>query len=298
MRKQCAYLTMEKIEGWSIDAELGFAPMRALGWTVDTLPWRVDEVDWDEFDAVYIGTPWDYPDDPAQFMQVMRAVDRSSAVLVNDFALVAWSMQKTYLMDLEQRGAAIVPSRWAERLETGMFGEAFEHFQTDSIIVKPVIGTNAADTFPLDRDSLSQLAPKVCEKFADRPCMLQPFIENIRSEGEYSMFYFNRQFSHAIRKIPKKDDYRVQEEHGAEILAAHPEPALRDAADALLQLVEPQPVYARADFLRGPDGRFLLMELELIEPSMYLRMDPEAPRRFAQAFDEYVSRKLEIVRDE
>jgi hypothetical protein len=80
------------------------------------------------------------------------------------------------------------------------------------------------------------------------------------------------------------------EDHGAEIVAIDPEPALLDTADQVLQLVDPMPVYARADFVRGPDGRFLLMELELIEPSMYLRMDREAPQRFAEAFEEYISK--------
>jgi hypothetical protein len=83
----------------------------------------------------------------------------------------------------------------------------------------------------------------------------------------------------------------VQEEHGATITAVEPETSLLECADGILQRVRPSPVYARCDLVRGPDGRFLLMELELIEPSMYLRMDPEAPARFAAAFDRYVREK-------
>jgi hypothetical protein len=94
----------------------------------------------------------------------------------------------------------------------------------------------------------------------------------------------------SVQKIPQRDDFRAQEDHGAEIVAIDPEPALLDTADQVLQLVDPMPVYARTDFVRGPNGHFLLMELELIEPSMYLRMDTEAPQRFAEAFDEYVSK--------
>ena len=95
--------------------------------------------------------------------------------------------------------------------------------------------------------------------------------------------------------MPKTGDFRVQEEHGAEVRSITPEPALLATGDKVMGLVEPMPAYARADFVRGPDGRFLVMELELIEPSMYLRMDPEAPGRFAEAFDRYVrERKGEI----
>jgi hypothetical protein len=121
--------------------------------------------------------------------------------------------------------------------------------------------------------------------------MVQPFIESIRTEGEFSLFYFGGALSHAIRKVPKAQDFRVQEEHGASIEAILPDPSLVACADGILALVAPAPVYARCDLVRGPDGRFLLMELELIEPSMYLRMHPEAPQRFARAFDRHVAGK-------
>ena len=152
-----------------------------------------------------------------------------------------------------------------------------------------MISTNATDTYLIERENIPRTAIQLRDIFADRPYVMQPFIEKIQSEGEFSLFYFNNNFSHAIQKTPKRDDFRVQEEHGAEIRAVKPEPALLETADKIMQLVDPVPVYARADFVRGPDGRFLVMELELIEPSLYLRMDAEAPRRFAEAFDEYVT---------
>ena len=281
---------MENTDGWSIDAELGFSPMQAMGWTIDSLSWRTRDVDWELFDAVYVGTPWDYPEDPEEFMRVLESIDRSTAILVNDIALIRWSIPKTYLRDLESKGAAIVPSIWGDHMGADSVDDAFSRFDVERIIVKPVISSNATDTFLLDRNRSPDFGKKLAEIFANRPFVTQPFIENIRSEGEYSLFYFNNCFSHAIQKIPQRDDFRVQEEYGAEIIAVDPEPALLETADKVLQLVDPIPVYARADFVRGTDGRFLLMELELVEPSMYLRMDAEAPRRFAEAFDEYVTK--------
>lgn len=289
-RRRCAYLTMEDQQGWSIDAELAFPSMRSMGWTIDALPWRTENVDWDAFDAVYVGTPWDYPEDPGHFMQVLRSIDRSNAVLVNDMQLVAWSIPKTYLRDLEEKGVAIVPSIWAERYEDGMLENALDRFAVGTIIVKPIISTNATDTYLFCRQDTGSLESVLGETFADRPCVMQPFMENIQTEGEYSLFYFNREFSHAIRKTPKRGDFRVQEEHGSEIIAVMPEPSLREAGDRVLRLIDPLPVYARVDFVRGADERFLLMELELVEPSMYLRMDDKAPERFARAFNEYFTR--------
>jgi hypothetical protein len=285
----CAYLTMENAEGWSIDAELAFPPLMSLGWNIDALPWRSNDVDWDRFDAVYIGTPWDYPEDPEHFMRVLESVDHSSAILVNDLALVQWTIPKTYLRDLEERGAPIVPSIWSDDLGIDQLDDSFDRFDVGKIIVKPVISANATDTYLLERDKYPHLEAQLRETFANRPHVVQPFLENIESEGEFSLFFFNKQFSHAIQKVPKRDDFRVQEEYGSIISAVDPEAALLKTADQVMQLVEPLPVYARADFVRGPDGHFLLMELELIEPSMYLRMDEEAPWRFAEAFNDYVT---------
>lgn len=280
---------MDSTAGWSIDADLGIAPLEIRGWMVDQVPWRSPDVDWNVYDAVYIGTPWDYPEDVNRFIAVLERIDRSRAVLVNDLALVHWGLPKTYLRDLERRGADIVPSLWQTQLEQGDLAKYFDRIVADTLIIKPVVSTNATDTFLLERETASRHETALLQKFHNRAFVVQPFIASIKSDGEYSLFYFNNRFSHAIRKVPKARDFRVQEEHGAEITAIVPESVLIEAADRVLALVTPVPVYARCDLLRGPDGRFLLMELELIEPSMYLRMHADAPERFAAAFDQYVS---------
>lgn len=289
--KLCAFLTMDNTDGWAIDSDLCFEPMHALGWSIDMIPWRSTGVDWQHYDAVYICTPWDYPDDPAAFLTLLEFIDASNAVLVNDIELVRWTMPKTYLRDLESRGAAIVPSLWHETFEPVALPGFFEAHHCDRIIIKPVVSTNAHNTFLLDRAVPAKVVEELESVFAARPFVVQPFIESVQAEGEFSLFYFSNEFSHAILKTPRREDFRVQEEHGARIVPAEPEMALLESASDVLRLVKPIPVYARCDFLRGADGRFLLMELEVIEPSLYLRMDSEAAMRFARAFDAYVARK-------
>jgi len=105
----------------------------------------------------------------------------------------------------------------------------------------------------------------------------------VRSEGEYSLFFFGGEYSHAILKKPKPGDFRTQEEHGADILSVEASAALVEKARRVLGEVNPQPVYVRADFVRGAGERFLLMELELIEPALYFRTDPGSAGRFASA---------------
>jgi hypothetical protein len=283
---------MDDTTGWSIDADLAIPPLQALGWEIHTVPWRRPGTDWDRYDAVYIGTPWDYPQDVALFINVLEQIDRSRAVLVNDLELVRWGIPKTYLRDLEARGAGIVPSLWfdglpASRLQKRLAG-FFDTLASNRVVIKPVVSTNATDTFLLDRQNAGEFAPRLSRTFARRAFVVQPFIASIGEAGEFSLFYFSGVYSHAIRKVPKPGDFRVQEEHGSSITAVEPEASLLDCANRILHLVQPTPVYARCDLVCGPGGGFLLMELELIEPSMYLRMDSNAPARFATAFDRYV----------
>lgn len=301
---RCAYLTMDSTDGWSIDADLAIAPMARLGWRVDWVPWRTTGVHWDDYDAVYVGVPWDYPSDPQRFMALLETIDAARPVLVNDLALIRKNLAKTYLRDLEARGAAIVPSLWftaqswrPDAFQRQVLTRARAHFACERLIVKPTVSTNGNDTFLLESSPGHELIRRLCTTFANRAFLAQPFLRQICTEGEYSLFHFDQQYSHAIQKIPDRGDFRVQEERGARILSVRPEDSLLTTAEAVLALVEPAPVYARSDFVRTANGRFLLMELELIEPSLYLRMDAAAPLRFARAFDAYVRRVVRTNRD-
>jgi glutathione synthase/RimK-type ligase-like ATP-grasp enzyme len=280
---------MDDTAGWSIDADLAIAPLQELGWQVDTVPWRSMAPDWSSYDAVYVGTPWDYPQDPPLFLAALKKIELAGALLVNPCVLIRWNINKTYLRDLEEKGAAIVPTVWLDSLQAGTLAGLFDRCASERIIIKPTVSTNATDTFLLARDIPDAQRSQLLQTFADRACMAQPFISAIQTEGEFSLFYIGGEFSHAIQKRPKAQDFRVQEEHGASITAVVPDSTLLATGAHILSLVEPVPLYARADLVRDGSGRFLLMELELIEPSMYLRMDAAAPARFATAFDQYVS---------
>ncbi len=283
--KKIAYLTMADAGDFVTDYHLSIEPMAALGWRVETVNWR-SRLDWDRYHAVYICTPWDYPDHQAQFLDVLKTIDASDALLINDLELVHWTLQKTYLRDVERRGSEIVPSTWYDGFASVDTAGFFSEHQTNRVVIKPTVGANAKDTFvltdPVDDDHLQMLR----QTYADRAFLIQPFIETIQVEGEYSLFFFNGQYSHAIRKTPKSGDFRVQEEHGAEIKSVRPSDSLLDTASSLFATIEPRPTYGRGDWVRDATGRYLLMELELIEPSLYLRTDSGAATRFARALDE------------
>jgi hypothetical protein len=283
--KRCAYLVMDDPGDYVTDYDVSFDAMAELGWQVGCVRWRDTAVDWSAYDAVYICTPWDYPDDPALFMRVLEAIDASPARLINPLSLVKWTLTKTYLRDLEQQGAAIVPSLWFDDFDAADIAGWFDALATDTIVAKPGIGANAQDTFVITRPVAGDQVGALRQAFSGRAFFVQPFMANIRTEGEYSLFFFNDEYSHAILKTPAPGDFRSQEEHGANIQAVTATRPQIAAARKLLAYVRPQPTYARVDLVRDDDGVYRLMELELIEPSLYLRTDPGSARRFAAALD-------------
>ncbi|MEO1076713.1 MAG: hypothetical protein AAFX41_12240 [Bacteroidota bacterium] len=277
--------------GFVIDDDLAVAPLAALGWHVDRVPWTA-EVDWDAYHLVIIRSPWDYQHHAEAFLAVLAEIEASAARLENPLSLVRWNLEKGYLRDLEADGLAIVPTAWSQGLDSKLGGALdgyFDAFGTDQLIVKPTVSANADDTFWLTRPLDAATRTMLAATFADRACMVQPFVPAVLSEGEFSLFYFAGAYSHTILKTPKPKDFRVQEEHGGLIRAIRPEPALREQADAVMATLSPALLYARVDFVRMPDGTFAVMEVELIEPALYLRMDADAPERFAHAVDAWMS---------
>ena len=269
------------------DYELSYDAMADLGWRAEPVVWNDPGIDWDVFDAVYICTPWDYPQQVERFLDVLTTIDRSAAVLINPLPLVHWNLEKNYLRDIEARGGAVVPSLWCERFDAAEIPGWFAAHDAERIVVKPAVGANAADTYVLTEPVPPGLIRVLSETFARRRFFVQPFMPNVIAEGEYSLIWFGGECSHAILKTPKAGDFRSQEEHGAAIRAVTPAPAIVDAARAIFDRVEPKPAYGRADLVRDEGDRFLLMELELIEPSLYLRTDAGSSARFAAAIDEW-----------
>ena len=280
--RRCAFLTLHDPTGFVMDDDLAIAPLAKRGWTVDTLPWDRAGVDWRSYDLVVLRSTWDYQHHAERFLATLATIEAGGTRLENSLAIVRWNMQKTYLHDLDVQGVPVVPTVWRDRLGAGELVPLFESLQTDQAVIKPVMSGNAQGAWRLDRRRAKLHAAEIEAFYARRALMLQPFERGILAEGEFSLIYFNGALSHSILKVPKRGDFRVQEEHGADILAVTAEPALRAAGEAAMKAIGQRLLYARADLVRHGE-EFRVMELELVEPAIYLRMDPGAPDRFADA---------------
>lgn len=284
--KKCVFLTLDETGNFVIDDEHAIEPLTKLGWQVSTLSWRQTSIAWSDFDIAIIRSTWDYWNDVPTFLDTLGRINRET-MLANRLDLVHWNLSKTYLRDLEEQGIGIVPTLWADSLKTGSFSEFRERLGTDEIVVKPVVGANGEDAFRVSPGDSAERLAAIAARFHSRDCMIQPFMPNIIDEGEFSLFFFAGEYSHAILKTPAESEFRSQEEHGAEIRSVRPEGGLLIRAQQALETVSPSPLYARIDFVRNDMDDFLVMELEMIEPSLYLRMDPQAPGRFAEAINRW-----------
>ncbi len=286
---KCAILTMDSLEDFEAYDHLLEAPLQELGWQMEMVSWRKSDVDWDSYDVVIIRSPWDYQDDPQAFLTVLSEIENSSARLENSLSIVRNNIDKAYLKTLESKQVTIVPTLWRESFDFDELASFFEHFGVEQIVLKPRISANADNTFWLNKSNFQLKRKALAEAFEHRNFMVQPFMEAIVNEGEFSLFYFDGHYSHAILKTPKDNDFRVQEEHGGRLKTIEPEAELMTQATKTLAAIDEMPLYARVDFVRFNDT-FALMEAELIEPSLYFNMDSDSPARFAKAFANKMSR--------
>jgi glutathione synthase/RimK-type ligase-like ATP-grasp enzyme len=249
---------------------------------------RATFVDWtkaDDFSGFDLVTPllaWGYPRDCARWFGLLDQLEAEKVQVSNPVRILRWNSDKAYLAELDAMGIASVPTILCNLLDRVALEDARKTFNVETLIVKPPISGGADGTFRLERgDAVPDLV-------AGRRMMIQPYLPNIAEEGEYSLFYFGGRFSHSILKRPAKGDFRVQEQYGGqEEAVTAPLDALalaQRAFDATAKITGTGTLaYARADMLRDGDGVFRLMELELIEPSLFLRFAPDAGAAFARA---------------
>lgn len=288
-RKPIAFLTMDCLRNFIANDHFVKPPLAELGWSVVDVPWRMPDVRWSDFEAVIIRTPWDYHQSLTEFFEVIDRIDRSGTQLFNSAAIIRWNADKQYLKSLQQQGLVTVPTHWVLSPTQSDIVKAMNDFSVDEIVIKPTVGAGARDTYRIKRNQ-----PRLLDEglYHGRMTMLQPFLSSIIDHGEWSLFYFAGQYSHAVLKTPKPGDFRVQEEYGSHLEAASPSPDLIAIANRTMDAIFEPTLYARVDIVHLQNGQPAIIELELIEPSLYFSYDDEGPKRFANAIDRAIGATL------
>lgn len=265
------FLSCDSLTGFITDEDILVKELESKGHTVTTLSWSKD-ADWSKFDCAIIRTTWDYMEKPEAFFKQLEKIS-SQTKLYNSLDTVKWNIHKGYLSGLEKKGVTIVPTvffKFDEELK-------IPANWPEKIVIKPAISAGSYKTLVQNKNQIDR------SEMVPGDWMCQPFLPQI-FEGEISLIYFNKVFSHALLKVPKKGDFRVQEEFGGDIIPLKPTPELLALGEKVMSSVSDDLLYARVDLVPY-ENHYALMELELIEPALYFRTNADAAKNFSKALD-------------
>jgi glutathione synthase/RimK-type ligase-like ATP-grasp enzyme len=266
---------------WAEVLEANAAPLRAAGFTVEQRTWT-DAGALDGFDLVLPLLAWGYPRAHQLWVDTISAWQDSGVRLHNPASVLIWNSDKTYLGRLAERGVPVVPTLYADRLSLDLLEAAADRFGTDRLVAKPQVSAGAWQTILWTSGSAPVGGP-------EGPAMIQPYLPEIETAGEVSLIFFGGRFSHAIAKRPQPGDFRVQPEYDGIITPHGPTEAEMAVAAAALGAIDEDLLYARIDLVRGAQGP-MLIEIELIEPDLYLGYDPAGGAKLADAARERIRR--------
>lgn len=219
---------------------------------------------------------WGYHLDPARWLRACRSWERDGARLANPARVLSWNSDKRYLAELAGRGVAVPTTAFTDQLTRAELDAAFDATGADALIVKPAVSGGAWKTQRLRRGEAFEDATGV-------PMLIQPYLPTIASEGETSLLFFDGRLSHAVNKRPPAGEFRVQEQFGGLYAAVDPPAGALALAQQVLAAIDAPLLYARIDMVPDADGRWLLMEAELIEPDFYLGAATHGGAAFARA---------------
>ncbi|MGO9649183.1 MAG: ATP-grasp domain-containing protein [Terriglobales bacterium] len=272
--------TCESIPDLTEDDQALIAPLAKRGIEARPAVWSDASVPWSAAEAVLIRSCWDYHLRLEEFMGWIASLEQAGVRVWNPAAMLRWNADKTYLRDLERKGIPIVPTLWPEaeiRLQQELRRQRWK-----KAVVKPKVSATAYRTVVTSADDTNEAQALADDLLRGPGVMVQEFMEEVSTRGEWSLIFFSGQFSHAVIKTPKAGDFRVQHDFGGSEHSAQPPDSVIQAASRAIAALESVPLYARVDGVeRG--GQFLLMELELIEPALFLKLAEGAAERFADA---------------
>lgn len=258
---------------WAYDVEA--AALVDGGLEVEPRPWT-EPGDFPPTDLVLPLVVWGYHESLDRWHDLLDRLETSAATVVNPVPVLRWNSDKSYLAELGERRVPTIPTIVVDRLDSAQLEEARGRIGRN-LVIKPPVSAAATGTFRLASDE--PIPPAAL----GRAMMIQPFYRSVTQEGEYSLLYFDGEFSHALVKRPAAGDYRVQPHLGGREEPCAPPPGARAIAEEALAAAPEPPAYARVDLLRDDSGALRIIELELIEPSLWLEHAPDKGASFAAA---------------
>ena len=280
------YLNDSKTDAYKhnvyFEDRLVYHALEELGLKTLRLAWDDMFFDWSTTKSVLFRTTWDYFDRYDEFSEWLEIISKQTTLL-NSEALIRWNIDKHYLLDLEKNGVQITESHFIEQGAKVSLTQLHHILNWKNTVLKPCISGAARHTYKLNPENLEVHESIFQELIANEAMMLQPFQYNIISKGEISMMVFNGEFTHAMLKKAKAGEFRVQDDFGGSVHEYSPTASEIEFAESCVKACNELPIYARVDIFEDNNGNLALSELELIEPELWFRTNPDAAKLLAQA---------------
>ena len=275
-----AIVTCQNLPQEDVDEEPLMAALADAGLEPTLAAWDDRTVDWSQFGMAVLRSAWNFLDHLEEFLEwTVRA--GTATTLFNPVEVVQWNTHKGYLRQLARQGVPVVPTAWLGVGEELDLGDLMADRGWHDVVAKPVVGAGAYLTERITDPASARARQFWRTLCTDREVMVQPYLASVETYGERSLIWIDGELTHAIRKSPRLGD--APESVSDALPIAHIE---RELAEAVIADIPHELLYARIDLVRGDDDQPLLAELELVEPSLFLRQEPAALKRLVRGISE------------
>lgn len=264
------------------------------GLKVLRLSWDDASFDWNTTKHVLFRTTWDYFDRFDEFSIWLEKVSKQT-VLLNSEKIIRWNIDKHYLLDLQENGVHICESFFVEKGNSKSLKELAKEFGLTNFVLKPCVSGAARHTYKISSETIDNHEAVFSELIANEAMILQPFQYKIVEKGEISLMVMNGKFTHAVLKIAKEGDFRVQDDFGGSVHTYTPTQAEINFAENAVKACVEMPMYARVDVFTDNNGKLAIAELELIEPELWFRVNPAAADELAIGIKDLINKNEKVI---
>ncbi|WP_075341244.1 ATP-grasp domain-containing protein [Tenacibaculum agarivorans] len=257
------------------------------GLKVTRLSWDNPNFDWTSTKYILFRTTWDYFDRFDEFSVWLQKVSQQTT-LINSEAIIRWNLDKHYLLDLQKKGVHICESYFIEKGDNSTLKEITNTYQLKDFIIKPCISGAARHTYKINTDNLDEYESLFQELISKEAFIIQPFQHNIVEQGEISLIIINGKYTHAVLKIAKPGDFRVQDDFGGSVYNYSPTKQEIEFAETAVKACKELPMYARVDIFTDNNDKLAIAELELIEPELWFRNHDKAATKLSKGIKQLI----------
>jgi hypothetical protein len=261
--------------------------LKSAGAEVTPLPWDIETTEWNSFDLVVIRSCWNYHLHPEKFIQWINRMEKEKVKMLNPLNIARWNLHKVYLQELESKGVHLPETIFLSKGSKANLDSIMNERNWSKAVLKPSISATAFNTFLVSKEETDQHQEKLETLLTQSDMLIQKFMSEVQEQGEWSLIFFDKKFSHAVLKRPVEKDFRVQHDFGGTATQTAPPSFVVKQAEKIIGLINEPLLYARVDGVIS-ENKFLLMELELIEPMLFLEKENGSANKFAKAMTDYI----------